>query len=148
MGPTAKMSLHRLPSLPQFRISLALGVLPPWGPTESQYILRILPARWIHWQAAKNTEAHMSLPELAGLPPVVVIGSCRDRQKHRSWRLDQRHGGLGGWNHRHTIQVPTSDLYSNSVIREERSITKRRRILWPPCPHLLPQTYIADFPGP
>lgn len=85
-----------LPSLPRFQVPLALSVLPSWDPTESQYVLHIPPAKWVHWQAPRNTESYMRLPQPAGLSPIVVIGSHRDRHKCRSWRLDQRHGGLGG----------------------------------------------------
>lgn len=70
-------------------------------------------------------------PQPAGLSPIVVIGSRRDRHKCRSWRLDQRHDSLGGWNHRHPVQRPTSDFYS-SCAKRTQSIIKSNPFIRPP----------------
>lgn len=84
-------------------------------------------------QSHTRTPPH---PQPSGLSPVVVIGSRRDSHQCRSWKLDRRLGGLGGWNHRHPVQRPTSDLYS-SCAKRTQSIIKSKRILLPPAPALL-----------
>lgn len=72
-------------------------------------------------------------PQPAGLCPVVGIGDHRHRRKLRSWRLDQRHGGLGWGSHRHPGQTPTSDLYPGCA-KKNRASVKNKWILSFPCP--------------
>lgn len=91
-------------------------------------------------------------PRLAGLTSIVVIGSRRDRHKRRSWRLDERHCGLGGWNHNHPIQRPTSDLYSSYAKKTKQNKTpERHKKQKDPFTSLLlfssPSKYMAYTPG-
>lgn len=90
---------------------------------------------------------HEAPPQPSGLSPIVVIGSHRDSHQRRSWRLDQRLGRLGGWNHRHPVQRPTIGLYS-SCAKRTQNIIKNKRILLPPRSCFpLPQKCLADIPG-
>lgn len=133
-----------LPFFPRLQVPLALSdCLPTLRPQESQHILHIPPAKWVHWQVPRDTQLHTSLPQLTGLSPIVVRNSHKDRHQCRFWRLDEKHFGLGGWNHRHSVQTATSDLCS-SVLRKTEHSKKQKDSLTSLPYVLLPQKCVAD----